>query len=140
MVLEYRGVKRTTEFMADLIYDPAYRLYGNWWRAVQAAYTLGVPGYVERFGDWNAVKRHIAAGQPVIASIRINKGEMSHNPKRQSDGHLIVIVGFTENGDVLVNDPVGETVEEGTATYKRQDMETIWLQRGGVAYILLPPR
>lgn len=138
MVLEYRGEKKPTEVVADRMYDPAYKLYGNWWRAVQAAYSWGVPGYVERFGDWNAVKRYIAAGQPVIASIRINKGEMSHKPQRQSNGHLIVIVGFTENGDVLINDPVGETVEEGTAAYKREDMEKIWLGRGGVAYILQP--
>jgi hypothetical protein len=138
MVLEYRGVKRPTEVVADRMYDPAYKLYGNWWRAVQAAYSWGVPGHVERFGDWNAVKRYIANGQPVIASIRINKGEMSHKPERQSNGHLIVIVGFTAEGDVLVNDPVGKTVEDGTATYKRADMEKVWLERGGVAYILEP--
>jgi hypothetical protein len=29
-------------------------------------------------------------------------------------------------------------VEDGTAAYKREDMDKIWLGRGGVAYILQP--
>jgi hypothetical protein len=136
MVLEYYGIKRTTVQVCDAVYDAEYHMYGNWWRNVQSAYTLGMPGYLERFGDWNAVKRHISRGEPVIASIRIAKGDLRNFPNRSSDGHLIVIAGFDADGNVQVNDPAGRTQEKILSTYAREDAEKIWLNHGGVGYVL----
>ena len=137
MVLEYYGVRLTTRNVYEVVYDPEFRLYGNWPRAVQTAHVLGVPGYLERFGDWNAVKRHIAAGRPVIASIRIEKGQLRNNPERQSNGHLLVITGFDGSGGVYINDPAGATEEIGIVTHPIEDVEKIWFDHGGVGYVLL---
>jgi len=140
MVLEYWGVKRPTVEVCERVYDADNHMYGNWWRAVQAAWTYGVPGYLERFGDWNAVKRHIAEGRPIIASTRTEKGQLRHAPNYESPaGHLIVITGFDADGYVLINDPAKRKPEDGMCKYHPEDMEKIWFDRGGLGYVLLGP-
>ena len=138
MVMAYRGVDRPTAEVARVLWDEDNEIYGNWARAVQGAYTFGVPGYLERFGDWNGVKRCIARGQPVIASIRIDKGQFSNEPERFSTGHLLVITGFDGNGNVHVNDPGVSSRQRGITRHPLEDMAQVWLANGGVGYILLP--
>lgn len=139
MVMEYRGVKRLTRHMCDLIWDPEYELYGNWARAVQGAFVEGVPGYVGRFGTWDEVKWMIARDQPIIASIRVPPGGLTGSPYRSSAGHLLVVVGFDEKGDVLVNDPAARDAAAGQIAYKADEMKAVWLNNGGVGYVLLAP-
>jgi len=139
MVMAYYGVERPTGYMAVKTYDPEHGIYGGWARAVQAAFEEGVPGCVTRFSSLDEVRRHIAEGRPVIASIRADKGELAGAPYESTGGHLIVITGFDERGDVHVNDPATSDPAKGVTTYAREDMERVWLGRGGVAYILSRP-
>ncbi len=140
MVLEYWGAKVPTVDVCRTVYDPEYHLYGNWWRAIQGAWTYGVPGDLERFGHWNAVKRRIAEGRPIVASTRADKGDLRHAPNyASSEGHLLVIAGFDPDGSVLINDPAMRTPERGLCKYHPDDVEKIWFDHGGVGYVLSPP-
>lgn len=136
MVAAYRGVRTTPADVARRAFDPAHKIYGNWPRNVQAAYALGVPGYVTRFSDWDEVEAHIAQGQPIVASIRDPDGRLEGTPYKTTLGHLLVVCGFDEQGDVLVNDPAGRTEAEGRRTYRRAQFARVWFERGGVAYVL----
>jgi hypothetical protein len=138
MMIAYRGVELPTARVAERAYDAENKIYGNWPRNVQAAYSLGVPGYLTRFTNWTDVQRSIAKEQPIIASIAAKEGELRGAPYKKTDGHLLVITGFDANGDVCVNDPAATDAKTGQTVYARADMQKVWLDRGGTAYVLLP--
>lgn len=138
MVLAFRHVDRATDEIAALVYDRAHAIYGNWTRAIQGAFTLGVPGYLTRFSRWDGVEDSIRAGQPLVISIAAKKGELPGAPYEQTDGHLLVLCGFDERGDVLVNDPAAPDAASGQRTYSRKHLERCWFDHGGVASVLEP--
>ncbi|MCY2960598.1 MAG: C39 family peptidase [Planctomycetota bacterium] len=136
MVLGYRGVDVTTLAVAEAAFDAAHDIYGNWPRNVQAAYALGVPGYLARFSDWARVERLVAEGTPIVASIAVKEGQLTGAPYPSTAGHLIVIVGFDREGNCVVNDPAVSDPEGARRVYRRDEMETVWMRRGGTAYVL----
>lgn len=135
MVMGYLGREQPLEETAQAIYDNDHGIFGNWARAVQHAAQMGFNGQLERFRSWEPVKRHIAAGRPVIASIRFEAGTFPSAAMAQTDGHLIVIRGFTPEGDVIVNDPGSKSKGRG-AVYKANELAQAWFGRGGVGYVI----
>ena len=139
MVLAYRGVDRAVGDVAARVFDARHDLYGNWPRNVQAAYEYGVPGYVTRIASWREAEARIARGTPLIASIGVRPGQLAGAPYESTSGHLIVITGFDEHGDVHVNDPAASDEARGRVVYRRADLQTVWLDRGGTCYVLDSP-
>ena len=138
MVMEYQGAAFSTMENCDAIYDPQYDLFGNWGRAVSRASEVGLDAWLERFRNWDQVKSYIAEGTPVIASIRFREGEVNGFLYKSTGGHLLVIRGFNERGDVIVNDPASREKGNGPV-YPAAEFAKAWFDNGGVGYVIRKP-
>lgn len=136
MVLEYLGVNRPTAEIASMLYSREHDLYGIWWRPPQLACQLGLKGWVRLFSTWRDVQHTLSEGQPIIASIAYAKGTLTGAPCPGTKGHIVVITGLTENGDVCVNDPAGASPEKGRVVYNRLEFGKAWFGHGGAGIII----
>jgi hypothetical protein len=137
MVMQHWGFDRATAENALAIYDAEYDLFGNWGRAVAWAGQNGFDAYLRRFRNFEQVKESIAAGQPIVASIRFKEGECPSFVMKKTAGHLIVIRGMTAAGDLIVNDPASKEKGDGVV-YRAEDVRRAWLDHGGVGYVIRP--
>ncbi|NBD07354.1 C39 family peptidase [Corallococcus silvisoli] len=122
-------------------YDWVYKGTGNWsFNTAYAAHMAdgALHGLVARFDSFAPVERLIAAGIPVSISIAYEPGELPGGAARRTDGHLIVVKGFTATGDVVVNDPAFSSNETTGATYPRAELWRAWQHSRGAAYVLWP--
>jgi hypothetical protein len=132
-------LKRSVPQVAAAVYDPAYPGTGNW--SFNTAYAGSFPdmrSYVSRWDDLSEVEAWILRGIPVVLSAHWDLLA----PGRHSDpeGHLIVCVGFTQDGDVVVNEPAtrmdrGERVRR---IYRREDVRRAWAASGNTVYLIYP--
>ena len=125
------------DFAARATYDAQYEGTGNW--PFNTAYAASRAGdaFVTRLRSLREAERFIAGGIPVVVSISFGRGELSGAPISASNGHLLVVVGFTESGDVVVNDPAASTRAGVRRTYDRAQFENVWLPKsGGLAYVI----
>ncbi len=136
MVLELRDVSLPTSEVAAVLYDAEHDLYGNWNRAVQGAFLLGVPGYLTRIGCWTEVEALLRRGQPLVVSIGVEPGELSGAPYSQTAGHLVVLAGLDGAGGAIVYDPAVRAPEDRPRRYLLSELEHVWLRRGGFTYVL----
>ena len=103
-----------------------------------------VGAMVSRLRSLREAERFIAAGIPLVASVRFGAGELRGSPISSTNGHLMVVVGFTRSGDVVVNDPAASGSSGVRRTYDRGQFEDVWLRRnasgsggsGGLVYVV----
>jgi uncharacterized protein YvpB len=140
MILQFYGVNKPTEEVASAVFDHTEKIYGDWpFNTAYAHQAAGLEAYVRKFMGLEDLEAEIAAGRPVEISHRWEKGELDGAPISRTDGHMIVVVGFAKNGDVVVNDPAAKPGSV-RRVYKRAQIEKTWLVRGnGVAYVLRRP-
>lgn len=125
--------------VAGSVYDDIYHGTGNWvFNTAFAGSFKGMRSYVTRLDDMAEVEDWIAAGIPVILSARWDW--LKPGRPMDADGHLIVCIGFTENGDVVINDPAahlnrGDTVRQ---IYKREDVIHSWSKSNHAVYMMYP--
>jgi uncharacterized protein YvpB len=135
-----RSLNQEVPTVARGTYDYGYRGNGNWPFNTAYAASYGLTASVNRFSSLGQVERWIAKGVPVIASISWGRGRLTGAPIPASSGHLLVIRGFTEAGNVIVNDPAAGSNSGVRRIYQRDEFHGAWFKSdsGGVAYLVRP--
>lgn len=118
-------------------YDHDYDGTGNWPFNTAYAAPLAGKAFVTRLRSLREAERFVAVGIPLVVSIAFGPGELDGAPIGSSDGHLLVVVGFRDNGNVVVNDPAASTRSGVRRTYRRGQLERLWLEAsGGLTYVI----
>ncbi|MEP6665209.1 MAG: peptidase C39 family protein [Nocardioidaceae bacterium] len=131
------------DYAAANVFDYTYDGAGNWPfnTAYSARYDL--EGFVTRLRSLTEAEQFIKAGIPLVASVSFKESELM-GAGYGTDGHLMVIVGFTANGDVVANDPASHLIasnDQVRVVYDRAEFENIWLpapRSGGIVYVVHP--
>lgn len=131
-------------------FDYDYQGTGNWPFNAAYAASYGLDAHVTRLHSLDELESYIKRGIPVVTSQSFEASEMT-GANYSTSGHLMVVVGFTKTGDVVVNDPASRTDPAVRNVYLRHQFETVWLRTerplpdggigggsGGVAYIITP--
>ena len=133
---------RVVDHVARMTFDHGYDGTGNWPFNTAYAATRTDKAFVTRFASLRGVERLVQAGIPVVTSLTFGPGQLTGAPISSTNGHLLVVVGFTTEGDVVVNDPAAASNAGVRRTYDRGQFENAWLKRGpaggsgGTAYVI----
>ena len=103
-----------------------------------AGHYPGVRAYVTRLEDISELEDWIAKGIPVIMSVSSYLGR--GREEGPDEGHLIVCVGFTDTGDVVVNDP-GVSVKRNVRArrvFERAKVVKAWNKSKFAVYLIYP--
>lgn len=122
---------------ARMTYDYEYDGTGNWPFNTAYAASLAGHAFVTRLRSLREAEPYVKAGIPLVASIAFGPGELTGAPISSSNGHLVVIAGFTRSGDVVVNDPAAPNDRTVRRTYDRGQFEDAWVPAsGGTVYVI----
>ena len=132
---------------ARAVYDYHYNGAGNWPFNTAYAGARGLDAFVTQLRGLDEAEQFIRAGIPLVASVAANPNKLTGFLfDKGTNGHLLVIVGFTANGDVVVDDPASASDATVQHVYDRAEFERAWLPAtGGIVYVMrsastpLPP-
>lgn len=127
------------DYAAMHTWDYTYEGAGNWPFNAAYAHSYGLDGFVTRLRSLAEVERFVAQGIPVVVSLAFDEEEMPE-AGYSTNGHLMVVVGFTEDGDPILNDPASDSNDAVRNVYTRENFEKVWVDHsGGVSYIYTRP-
>ncbi|WP_240639123.1 peptidase C39 family protein [Micromonospora ureilytica] len=136
--VEPSGPRPVVVHAARHCYDHAYAGAGNWPFNTAYAGLHGVDAFVTRLRSLVEAEAFVAAGIPLIVSAAFRADEVP-GLGYDTGGHLMVLVGFTADGDPVLNDPYAPDDDAVRRTVPRRGFEAVWQRgSGGVAYVLRP--
>lgn len=135
MLHAYHGIDYDVPTTARAVFDRAYNGTGNWSFNMAFSGSLGFRAAVVYLRNLDHAQRLIDAGIPIAISYSWQGDELPGAPIGHSEGHLVVLRGFTANGDCAINDPAAPHLQ---VVYPRAAIERIWQRNKGVAYAVAP--
>jgi hypothetical protein len=131
-------VDPVVDFTARMVFDYHYDGAGNWPFNTAYAAARGLVADVTQLHDLREAEPFIRDGIPLVASVAWNSNQLDTAIK-STNGHLLVIGGFTGNGDVIAYDPASPDDAAVRHVYDRAQFERAWIPAsGGVVYVIRP--
>jgi hypothetical protein len=132
--LEQPELDKQVPEVAEGVYDLAWKGTGNWcFNVAYAGSSPGIRAYVTRLADVSEIETWISAGIPIGLSVDYDRLR-AKGPG--PNGHLVVCVGFTSTGDVIINDP--GTSEHVRKVFPRNQLVDAWSCSHNTAYLIYP--
>jgi hypothetical protein len=129
------------DYAAANTYDWNYDGTGNWPFNTAYAGRYGLEGFVTRLRSLTEAEKFISAGIPLVVSVSFKESELTGSGY-STNGHLMVIRGFTAAGDVIANDPASHLDPNNASVrtvYDRAEFENVWIPKsGGIVYVIHP--
>lgn len=120
--------------IAAAVYDAKWKGTGNWsFNMAFAGAARGMRGYVARLSDIAELEDWIATGIPVGLSVCYDR---LRGKGPGPNGHLVVCVGFTANGDPIINDPAGKPSVR--RVFPRKNLSYAWAYSKNTVYLVYP--
>ena len=127
------------DYAARYVFDYHYNGAGNWPFNTAYAAHFGLESEVTQLRSLAEAEQFIKAGIPLVASIAFNSGKLDGFFFKSTNGHLMVIVGFTADGNPIVNDPASPDDASVRHVYDRAQFEEAWMSAsGGIVYVIHP--
>lgn len=124
---------------AHAIFDSEWNGTGNWpFNTAFAGSFQGIRAYVTRFSDIRELEDWVEAGIPPVVSVSY---DLLKGKERDNDpGHLMVCIGFTKEGDIVLNDPAHhpEKGEPCRRVFPRANFQRAWNRSLYLVYLIYP--
>jgi hypothetical protein len=141
--LQYFGTTVPLEQIICWTTDPEYANFGIWPRTIGTAIELGFDAYIDRFRNWDKVRRTVAENKIILCSITMPPNDSYLAPPYPSmEGHIVALCGVTDDNRVVVTDSALASGGRGYLTqWLLPDFEKIWMRnKGGVGMVICPPK
>lgn len=145
MLTHWANVFQRPELNVDVpkaarqIHDPNWPGTGNWpFNTAFAGSFASIRAYVTRFENLSEVESWIATDLPVVLSVSFDL--LNGKAQNQGTGHLVICAGFTESGDVVVNDPWAPKKDglRVRRVFPRQQVVKAWAHSSNTVYLIYP--
>ena len=132
--LKQPGLDHDVPEVVKSVFDPKWGGTGNWvFNTAYAGSLHGLRACTLRLSDVSELEDFIARGIPVGLSLCYNR---LRGKSREPSGHLVVCVGFTKAGDVVINDP--GTSRQVRKTFPRANLIDAWAYSKNAVYLIYP--